>query len=880
VTRAAARSIRVPLNVDAQFRLPLGPAVLPVRSLILAGCVSPLAYLLLGLRLPGLWGAAGAGFVLAVAASFGLPERQGVWIGTHLAYRHAWRLLPSMIIRGQPSYARIRHVGGSIHVSRRRPASPLRFMPRRLRPFASVPTTSSGGTGILELRPGGHHGVLLLDGPAVSLSSDRYVDWCGAVIGWVRSLDCPVQFLTLMTHHDADRVGEAFDRRVGGWPRTPLLELERSLAVNLAASTLGLRHYVVLSPGSAGDDGVPHRSTPWRAAHARDAGPEEAQRALQSALRTAPGMAVTVRAADRDDIAALLAHTALGAAQAMVGCDVLHIGERHHVTLTTTRLPAMIDVGSVVDALTRAHAFGVASLHVLPVASAVAQRHLHRRSSMLRYAQRRGADEVEAEVALQDTTAVVAALAQRDIVPCRVALTVAVAHSTRDGALEAAERLGAVLAAEGFRTTEVSGPAFLPALALAPGCAPLARSLVLTSDSVAARMLPCMGTPFAEVGAPLFGVNVLNGTPAHFSVWSQPNHNLVVVGSSGAGKSMAAKTLLIRHVMEGVCAVVIDPDSEYRAVMHAVGGRYLELGAEALNPFAVGVGTSPDAAAGLVLPILSVMAGDDRGVREGRPIRRLPDEDQGWLHGELMEFFASRHAAAPPALMHDAVYHLEACALARALTERERDRCRVITARLRRFTQGRRAHVFDRPSTFGVDDRPVAIGLKSFAMTYGADLTPALAVLLTAILDALLKRRGRMIIVVDEAHRVTSDPDAGEVLGQLVRQARKHGAGVWMLSQRVEDFVRTDLGRTLAATSSSKLVLGTEEAVVDEVRDVFRLSDEEVAAICPSSCGRGVLLAGAERAVVSVLPGPAIIALADTRGTGAAQAATRIAGVR
>jgi type IV secretory pathway VirB4 component len=189
----------------------------------------------------------------------------------------------------------------------------------------------------------------------------------------------------------------------------------------------------------------------------------------------------------------------------------------------------------------------------------------------------------------------------------------------------------------------------------------------------------------------------------------------------------------------------------------------------------------------------------------------------------------------------------------------------VISARLRRFTQGRRAAVFDRQSTFAVENRPIAIGLKSFAMTYGADLTPALAVLLTAILDALERGAGRMIVVVDEAHRITSDPDAGEVLGQLVRQARKHGAGVWMVSQRVEDFVRTDLGRTLVATSSSKLVLGTEEAVVDDVRDVFRLRDEEVGAICPSSPGRGVLLAGAERAVVSVVPGRAIMALADTR---------------
>jgi len=379
-------------------------------------------------------------------------------------------------------------------------------------------------------------------------------------------------------------------------------------------------------------------------------------------------------------------------------------------------------------------------------------------------------------------------------------------------------------------------------------------------------MLPCLGTPFADVSAPLVGINALNGTPAHFSIWSQPNHNLVIVGSSGAGKSVAAKTLLIRHVMEGVAAVVIDPDSEYGSVMKAVGGRYLDLGSEALNCLGVASEASPDTSAGLVLPILSVMAGDDRGVREGRPIRRLPDEDQGWLHGELVDFFAARQrVGAPPALMHDAVGFLQQTSLPRALTDRERDRCRVITARLRRFTQGPRAAVFDRPSTFSVDDGAVAIGLKSFAMNYGADLTPALAVLLTAILAALEKRRGRMIVVVDEAHRITSDPDAGEVLGQLVRQARKHGAGVWMLSQRIEDFVRTDLGRTLAATSASQLVLGTEEAVLDDVREVFKLRAEELAAICPSSPGRGVLLAGAERAVVDVVPGPAILALADTR---------------
>jgi type IV secretory pathway VirB4 component len=149
-------------------------------------------------------------------------------------------------------------------------------------------------------------------------------------------------------------------------------------------------------------------------------------------------------------------------------------------------------------------------------------------------------------------------------------------------------------------------------------------------------------------------------------------------------------------------------------------------------------------------------------------------------------------------------------------------------------------------------------------LTYAADLTPALAVVLTAVLAALSRDHGRLIVVVDEAHRITIDPDAGEVLGQLVRQARKHGAGVWMCSQQVQDFVGTDLGRTLVATAATKVILGVEEAALAGVRDVFGLGDAEIAAINPPAQGRAVLLSGAERTVVAFVPGAAILALSQS----------------
>ncbi len=180
---------------------------------------------------------------------------------------------------------------------------------------------------------------------------------------------------------------------------------------------------------------------------------------------------------------------------------------------------------------------------------------------MQRYTAREGNDAIDNQVALADTTAVLAAIAQRQLVPCRVALTFAIRDSVLAKAAEAAERLDGLL--RGLGVPRPDHVTRIPSRDV--GCSgvrdPLGRSLQLTSDSVAACLLPALGTPFADQHQPLVGINQLTGAPAYLSIWSRLNHNAVVVGSSGSGKSVAAKTLLVRHLMEGASAVAIHPDS-------------------------------------------------------------------------------------------------------------------------------------------------------------------------------------------------------------------------------------------------------------------------------------------------------------------------------
>ena len=241
-------------------------------------------------------------------------------------------------------------------------------------------------------------------------------------------------------------------------------------------------------------------------------------------------------------------------------------------------------------------------------------------------------------------------------------------------------------------------------------------------------------------------------------------------------------------------------------------------------------------------------------------MRRLPGEDKAWLHGQVASFLSAHGAGDAEPLLGDLVDGLRSSLGEDAsLSDVERDRYRRIALRLSGYTRGSLGRIFNRPSRLHIDGQaPVGIGFRSLSLRYAADLTPALAVVLAHVLGVLNRPHRPLIVLVDEAHVLTADPDARQVLEQLVRRARKSGAGVWMASQRIEEFVSTDLGRTLASTAATKLVLGHEEAVAAQVRQLFDLADDEATALTPPVAGRGVLIAGGERTVVHVTPSPVL----------------------
>ncbi len=867
--------IPVPMALRARPTFPVGPFQVGLRTVYVVFAISPLALLALHLPAGGGTRVTVALSILMVAYVLSLPEREGLWIGTYLFYLLLDPVLPRAIIGGRPRAVSIRRIGKrhlEVSASGRRPLA----LPGALARWTTLPRLLGAGEGLLQKTPGSWCAIVRLEGPAGAPQTAEYGAWCSRALTWIGALDCPVQLYVEATHYERSQAEQAFLERVKDLEGTPLVEQERSLVGEQALSSLILRHYVVLYPRWAGRDGIPTTARLSKIFETINASESDAARARDVAVRQAANLGLEIRPLAADEIEDLLRRTPLACQDGTLFDGELVVAGRYHRYASLSGLPSAVHSGAVISALTRAHVRGGVSLFLFPVDPAQARKELKEQRGVYQAMWKRTQSR-DAELLLHHASKLDDLLLTKQTTAIRMAMAMHVHAEDPVAADDALERLQSTMMQEGLETERVTVPSFTVAVAASPAGSPLSRSLFMTTAEVVAYLLPAVGTPFGNPAEPFVGRNAAINSSVYFNVFSRQNYSALIVGSAGSGKSVAAKSMLVRHALHGTRVTVIDPESEYRDVVQALGGTYIELGEHSLNALAIDPSVSSDEAAEWVVPILSIMGGEEQGYENNRPARHLAGADKAWLHQEVAQFFTDwrrEHALHAPVLA-DFIGYLETVAMARVarlnVPGRAR-RCADISERLRGYTQGRKGAIFNRHDTCSLSGDAVGIGLSALANQFRADLTPALAFVLSSVLADLARVRGKRIIMVDEAHKILVDPDAGDVLAQVVRTARKRGGGVWMASQSVRDFVGAERrgsspspGEVLATVASTKLILGVEEAVAAGLQRTFDLTERELLAVTREKVrGRGVLISDNERAIVDVVPGDHLLPLVHT----------------
>ncbi len=95
--------------------------------------------------------------------------------------------------------------------------------------------------------------------------------------------------------------------------------------------------------------------------------------------------------------------------------------------------------------------------------------------------------------------------------------------------------------------------------------------------------------------------------------------------------------------------------------------------------------------------------------------------------------------------------------------------------------------------------------------------------------------------------------DSANFLFSLAKRARKYNLGLTTITQDVEDFMSSKMGRAIVANSSMQLLLKQSASAVDVLSDVFKLTDEERKRLSNFPVGQGLFFAGQNHVHIQII---------------------------
>jgi len=358
----------------------------------------------------------------------------------------------------------------------------------------------------------------------------------------------------------------------------------------------------------------------------------------------------------------------------------------------------------------------------------------------------------------------------------------------------------------------------------------------------------------------LYGVNMHNSGLVIFDRFSLENGNSVVFAKSGAGKSFTVKLEALRSMMFGTEIFIIDPENEYQRMCEAVGGAYVRLSlnsATRINPFDLPkVVDSEEADNALRSNLITLhgllrlmMGGAQTQVQGGTnsTTPALAPSEEADLDSALIATYAKAgitndpltHTGIPPAIsdLYDTLLHMGGTGP-------------QLAQRLRKYTTGTFAGIFSQQSNIDINNPLVVFNLRDLE----DELRPvAMYIVLNYIWNKTKTDQKKRILIVDEAWQLMKYEDSANFLFSLAKRARKYNLGITTITQDVEDFMGSRMGRAIVANASMQFLLKQSSSAVDVLTDVFKLTSEEQKRLSQFPVGQGLFFAGSNHVHIQVI---------------------------
>ena len=129
----------------------------------------------------------------------------------------------------------------------------------------------------------------------------------------------------------------------------------------------------------------------------------------------------------------------------------------------------------------------------------------------------------------------------------------------------------------------------------------------------------------------------------------------------------------------------------------------------------------------------------------------------------------------------------------------------------------------------------------------------AMYIVLSHIWNIVRAEQKKRILIVDEAWQLMQHEDSANFLFSLAKRARKYYLGLSTITQDVEDFMSSKMGRAIVANSSIQLLLKQSTSAIDALSDVFKLTEEEHKLLSNFPVGHGLFFAGQNHVHIQII---------------------------
>ncbi len=344
----------------------------------------------------------------------------------------------------------------------------------------------------------------------------------------------------------------------------------------------------------------------------------------------------------------------------------------------------------------------------------------------------------------------------------------------------------------------------------------------------------------------LYGINRHNNSLILFDRFTMENANMVVFAKSGAGKSYAVKLEILRSLMLGISAIVIDPEDEYKYLSETVGGSYLNISLNTrhhINPFDLPVENDRSmkeiyrSNVATLLGLLKLMLGRltpeedsilEQGIREAYAVRDITEDTP-------VEDLASRTVPIVSDL-YEVLKNMKGA--------------EDLTIRLEKYTKGIFSGFLNERSNITLENQLVVFNIRDLE----EELRPiAMYLILNFIWREIRMNLKKRLVVVDEAWRMMEHEEAARFLFSVAKRIRKYYGGLTTITQDISDFMASKHGKPIVSNSSIQLLMKQSQSAIDIIADTFYLTDREKYLLMDCGVGEGIFFAGLKRAMIQVV---------------------------